>query len=271
MLRKYLAACFLMSFLVVGCTSKRPTVSGKKRGKPHIERAIDKKEPLAEDMERVEKTGAPLNIPYQKRVENYILEFNEIAKEEMIQYGIPASIKLAQGILESGAGASDLVLRSNNHFGIKCHTGWEGGRVYHDDDQRGECFRKYNDPKYSFRDHSLFLVDRERYKNLFTLRKDDYIGWAIGLKQAGYATDPTYPQKLIGIIERYQLQRYDNEVLGLASPTDKKIETYSVKPGDTLYSIAKRYELTVETLMKYNGLNDNTISVGQVLYLNPPN
>lgn len=276
MLRKSVIACFLMSVILIGCESKRPTVSYKKRAKPPVERPIDKKEPRSEEMERVEKTGA-LNVPYQTRVENYILEYSEIAKEEMIQYGIPASIKLAQGILESGAGAGELAMKSHNHFGIKCHTGWEGGRVYHDDDQRGECFRKYNDPKYSFRDHSLFLVNRERYKNLFTLRKNDYIGWAIGLKQAGYATDPSYPQKLIGIIERYRLQRYDDEALGLAQPEtrsspseSKKIETYSVQPGDTLYNIAKRYALTVETLKKYNGLNDNTISVGQVLYLNSP-
>lgn len=270
MLRKSFLACFLMAFLIVGCESKRPTVSYKKRTKPHVVRPTDKKEPRIEETERGEKTITPINTPYQTRVENYISEYSEIAKEEMIQYGIPASIKLAQGILESGAGGGELAMKSNNHFGIKCHTGWEGGRVYHDDDQRGECFRKYNDPKYSFRDHSLFLANRERYKNLFTLRKNDYIGWALGLKQAGYATDPSYPQKLIGIIERYHLQRYDEEALGLREPGVKKIETYSVRPGDTLYNIAKRYELTVETLKKYNGLNDNTISVGQVLYLNPP-
>lgn len=279
MLRRSFIACFILVFLVIGCKSKRPTTSNKDRSRPktehttRVDRPTKTKEPRMSEIGKVEKTPTPVNIPYSTRVENYINEFSGIAKEEMLQYGIPASIKLAQGILESGAGAGELALKSNNHFGIKCHQGWEGGRVYHDDDLRGECFRKYNDPKYSFRDHSLFLVHRGRYKNLFSLRKDDYVGWSLGLKRAGYATDPSYPQKLIGIIERYQLQKFDEEALGIrkegADPKNKKIETYLVKAGDTLYSIAKRFEITVETLRKYNGIIDDSISIGQVLYLNP--
>lgn len=278
MLRKSFVVCLLLAFTMVGCTSKRPTVSYKKRShkQPRVERPVEKKSPRQEEMEEVQQVATPANVPYNTRVQNYIDQYHEIAKEEMIQYGIPASIKLAQGILESGAGMGELALKSNNHFGIKCHLEWEGGKVYHDDDERGECFRKYNDPKYSFRDHSLFLVQRSRYKELFTLRKNDYIGWALGLKRAGYATDPSYPQKLIGIIERYHLQKFDEEALGLrkpdstpsSRPMDKSIETYSVQAGDTLYSIAKRFDITVETLKKYNGLEDNTISVGQILYLN---
>lgn len=218
-----------------------------------------------------DKRDVPVNMSYNTRVENYINQFSGIAQEEMKQYGIPASIKLAQGILESGAGAGELAVKSNNHFGIKCHQGWEGGRVYHDDDERGECFRKYNDPKYSFRDHSLFLTSRGRYKDLFSLDKDDYVGWSVGLKRAGYATDPRYPQKLIGIIERYQLDKYDREALGMngdvVDSENRKIQTYLVQAGDTLYSISRRFGVSVDALRKYNNMEDNTISIGQVLYL----
>ena len=191
--------------------------------------------------------------------------------EEMLQYGIPASITLAQGILESGAGRGDLTKKANNHFGIKCHD-WTGDRVYHDDDELQECFRKYKDPKYSFRDHSLFLTERSRYQDLFKLKKHDYKGWARGLKKAGYATDPRYPDKLISIIERYNLRQYDTMVLGdqvtlIEEPNSNKIESYTVKRGDTLYSISRRFNITVDTLKEYNGLTSNTISIGQVLYL----
>lgn len=257
-----------------GCKSKK--TASKYRKKHKTERVVranqtggDKNTKAGEPKEVV----VPVNIPYSERVANYINEYAGIAKEEMLQYGIPASITLAQGILESGAGAGELTLKANNHFGIKCHTGWKGDRVYHDDDERGECFRKYNDPKYSYRDHSLFLTQRSRYQDLFKLRKNDYKGWAKGLRKAGYATDPRYPDKLIGIIERYNLTAYDDEVLGKSvsgiAPDDSKIGTYSVKAGDTLYSISRRFNLTVETLKKYNGLKGNDLSIGQVLYLHP--
>ncbi|MCB0465027.1 MAG: glucosaminidase domain-containing protein [Aequorivita sp.] len=254
------------------CKSKKTAVSHKKNHK--TERVVRVKQHTKEKdtkAEEPEVTVVPENVPYSERVANYIKEYNDIAKEEMLQYGIPASITLAQGILESGAGAGELTVKANNHFGIKCHTGWEGDRVYHDDDERGECFRKYNDPKYSYRDHSLFLTQRSRYKDLFKLRKDDYKGWAKGLRKAGYATDPKYPDKLIGIIERYNLEAYDKEVLGkkvsTTKPDDSKISTYSVQPGDTLYSISRRFNLTVETLKDYNGLKSNDLAIGQVLYL----
>ncbi|WP_339611973.1 glucosaminidase domain-containing protein, partial [uncultured Planktosalinus sp.] len=202
-------------------------------------------------------------------VDNY----RDIAKTEMLLYGIPASIKIAQGILESGAGRGDLSRRSNNHFGIKCHTGWTGESVRHDDDELQECFRKYNDPKYSFRDHSLFLTGRSRYADLFKLKKDDYKGWAKGLRKAGYATDPKYPDKLISIIERYELYKIDQEVLGneanIANPDTSKVNIYTVRKGDTLYSIGRRFNIPVETLKQYNGLLTNDISIGQVLYLHP--
>ena len=256
------------------CKSKKTATTHRK--KPKTERVVKVRPHIKEKETKVEVpevVNVPVNIPYSQRVANYINEFKDIAKEEMLQYGNPASITLAQGILESGAGVGELTLKANNHFGIKCHTGWEGDRVYHDDDERQECFRKYNDPKYSYRDHSLFLTQRSRYQDLFKLRKDDYKGWAKGLRKAGYATDPKYPDKLIGIIERYNLDKYDEDVLGRkvssTNPDDSKIGTYSVQAGDTLYSISKKFNLTVETLKEYNGLRNNDISIGQVLYLHP--
>lgn len=220
-------------------------------------------------------TSPPANASYEQVVQIYIQNFKEVAKEEMLLYGIPASIKIAQGILESGAGRGSLTTRSNNHFGIKCHVGWTGESVRHDDDELQECFRKYNDPRYSFRDHSLFLTSRPRYSNLFSLKKDDYKAWAKGLRQAGYATDPKYPDKLINIIERYELYKLDQEVLGtevsVVKPDSSKVNTYTVRIGDTLYSIGRRFNIPVETLKQYNGLASNEIQVGQVLYLNPKN
>ena len=141
----------------------------------------------------------------------YINRFDDIAVSEMYRSGIPASITLAQGLLESGAGKSQLAVRSNNHFGIKCHNDWQGGRVYHDDDAKGECFRKYDKPEDSYRDHSDFLRYRDRYKSLFEFEITDYKSWAHGLKKAGYATDPKYPSKLIDLIETYRLYQYDTQ------------------------------------------------------------
>lgn len=219
--------------------------------------------------------GTPAPKRYVDKVAGYIATYAPVAQEEMSLYKIPASITLAQGILESGAGESELTRKANNHFGIKCH-GWKGGGVYHDDDRPQECFRKYKDPKYSYRDHSLFLTERKRYASLFDLKPDDYRGWAKGLKAAGYATDRKYPDKLINLIERYQLYKYDGEVLGKTAVAYGKSSTvgqsssreYVVQQGDTLYSIAKRFQLTVEQLKQYNNLRDNNIGIGQVLYLN---
>lgn len=141
--------------------------------------------------------------------ERYISQFAGLAVEEMYRSGVPASITLAQGLLESRYGLSELAVNGNNHFGIKCHNTWDGRRMYHDDDRKGECFRKYSSPEESFRDHSDFLRYRDRYKFLFDLETTDYEGWAYGLKKAGYATDPAYPSKLIRLIEDYRLYEYD--------------------------------------------------------------
>ena len=146
--------------------------------------------------------------PTYNSTEDYIAFFKAVAIHEMKLYGIPASITLAQGILESGSGKGRLARQANNHFGIKCHD-WTGPRIYHDDDRAQECFRKYNDPSQSYRDHSLFLAKRKRYADLFKHKITDYKAWARGLKKAGYATDPQYPKKLISLIERYKLYRYD--------------------------------------------------------------
>jgi len=210
----------------------------------------------------------------------YIDQFDEIAKNNMKQFDIPASIILGQGILESGAGTGALSVLANNHFGIKCHKDWTGPSVKYDDDAAQECFRKYEQADESYKDHALFLTTRQRYKGLFEIEKGDYKQWAAGLKAAGYATDPKYPEKLTGIIERYQLQKYDAEVLGieyvptnLTTPSTAIVQsstanTYTVMPGDTLYSISKKFNISVDELRSKNGLSDNALSIGQTLLIN---
>ncbi|MEN2400791.1 glucosaminidase domain-containing protein [Flavobacterium sp. MC2016-06] len=219
-------------------------------------------------------------------INNYVLQFKDIAMGNMQKYGIPASIILAQGILESGAGRGDLAVDANNHFGIKCHNDWLGESVRHDDDSSQECFRKYTEASESYRDHALFLVGKKRYATLFTYEKDDYKSWAKGLRAAGYATDPNYPDKLISYIERYNLHQYDCQVTGKnytpinktaparasSSNTNTNISSnsndpslYEVQKGDTLYSISKKFNLMVDDLKQKNNLTDNALSIGQKL------
>ena len=212
----------------------------------------------------------------------YIRKYAPIAVKEMHEYKIPASITLAQGILESGRGRSELALKSNNHFGIKCHTGWTGERVYHDDDKKGECFRKYLYPETSYNDHSLFLTQRKRYAFLFNYNIKDYKKWAYGLRKAGYATDKKYPSKLLKLIKDYKLYEFDKVKKGKYSKEIKKLNdgktfkkpivvkksktnTYTVKKGDTLYAISKKFGVAVDFIKKLNNLKDNTISIGQKL------
>ncbi len=159
----------------------------------------------------------------------YINSYKQLAIEEMIRTGVPASIKLAQGIHETEAGRSELVLKSNNHFGIKCKSGWEGEKVYHDDDARGECFRSYNSANDSYIDHSNFLKESQRYAFLFQLDPTDYKSWAYGLKKAGYATNIKYSQILIKIIEQYDLQHYSLIALGKA-PAENEVWAATKKP-----------------------------------------
>lgn len=159
---------------------------------------------------------------------NYINAYRDIAMEEMHRTGVPAAIKLAQGIHETTAGTSDLVKRSNNHFGIKCKSNWTGESVKHTDDAPNECFRKYNDPAQSYRDHSDFLKASNRYASLFNLDPLDYSAWAYGLKKAGYATNPKYPQIIIKLIETYNLQDYTMIALGKMPPKEDVIATVAV-------------------------------------------
>lgn len=162
-------------------------------------------------------------------IKDYIAKFKDIAIEEMNRTGVPASITLAQGIHETGAGTSKLVLKSNNHFGIKCKAEWKGESVSHDDDARGECFRRYADPTESYKDHSDFLKNRAHYATLFQLDPTDYEGWAHGLKKAGYATNPKYPQILIKLIKDYKLQDYTLVALGRKVMDDETRDIASVK------------------------------------------
>lgn len=151
----------------------------------------------------------------------YIIMWKDVAQQSMRVYGIPASITLAQACLESADGNSELAMKGKNHFGIKCH-GWEGKKIYHDDDKKGECFRRYKHAEQSFEDHALFLSERKRYAALFELKPDDYKAWAKGLKRAGYATNPKYPALLIKIIEDNKLYEYDEEVLKEGKRNRKK-------------------------------------------------
>jgi len=190
----------------------------------------------------------------------YIAKYSDLAVDQMKQYGIPASITLAQGLLESDAGRSSLASKCNNHFGIKCHSDWKGRRMYHDDDKKQECFRCYSSAEDSFRDHSLFLVNGSRYKSLFQLKTTDYKGWAKGLKAAGYATSPTYADKLIELIERYGLDSYDNRNGVRLKPGQLPHQPLIVngqrcvrlRDGETLKDIAREYGMTLNLLRRFN-------------------
>jgi flagellum-specific peptidoglycan hydrolase FlgJ len=278
---KFFFAILCMLFLA-SCSSSRKTFTKKKNNVKILENPINKLPSVRQQqhVKKLEKGNNPLN----KYTLQYIKKYAPLAVLEMHKYNIPASVTLAQGILESGIGRSQLASKSNNHFGIKCHTGWKGAKVYHDDDEKGECFRKYKFVETSYKDHSEFLSGRRRYANLFKLRKSDYKGWAKGLKKAGYATEKNYPKKLIKIIETYELYEFDKirekdlkRVKKETSKTERKpkIKTkkrvkkyYEVKKGDTLYSIARKYETSVTKLKKVNALTGNTLSIGQKLLIN---
>ena len=206
--------------------------------------------------------GAP--IKWNQVYQNYINQYKDVAIEGMLKYGIPASITLAQGLLESSAGRSDLVIQGNNHFGIKCH-GWTGRTIYHDDDARGECFRAYKNALESYEDHCKFLRERPRYRSLFDLDRTDYRSWAYGLKRAGYATNPSYAQILINIIELYKLyefdkaKHYDRFMVKHSGPhpIHKYNENYYiiVRQGDTFKSLSKELDISAHKLARYNERN----------------
>lgn len=289
MIKKILLLSILL--ILASCNTSKPVIITKK-GVSHS--------PKKEVVKTPTKSGAKTKHPKQSKsnsatetihstsktvvtsdlINGYIFHYKEVAMGNMKNYGIPASIILAQGILESGAGLGDLAVSANNHFGIKCHKDWTGESVSHDDDSDQECFRKYKDPAESFKDHAVFLTGRSRYATLFSLPKGDYVAWAKGLRAAGYATDPNYPEKLINYIERYNLHQYDNQVLGKAyvinaNQTTRPVKTvktevadlslYEVQKGDTLYSISKKFNLLVDELKQKNNLVENGLSVGQKL------
>lgn len=255
----------LLSFLIFSCGSKKTVVTKKTKTKQTEQVVVNKKQPLGQ-----QKGTTPV-VSKINSTQEYIETFAAIAQKEMTLYNIPASITLAQGILESASGKGRLSVEANNHFGIKCHT-WTGAKIYHDDDAKGECFRKYNSAKYSFRDHSLFLTSRKRYASLFDLNVSNYKEWARGLRAAGYATDKKYPQKLISLIERYELYKYDDEVLGVNTAKRKfkaeaKILKHVVVKGDTLYSISKRYNTSVKAIQNANNITGTGLAIGQVLII----
>lgn len=214
----------------------------------------------------------------------YVENYSSYAIQNMRMYRVPASITLAQGILESGSGNSELARKSNNHFGIKCGSHWTGGKTYHDDDAKNECFRTYKSVLDSYNDHSKFLTTNNRYINLFTLQIDDYKSWAKGLSKAGYATNPNYASRLINIIEDLKLYSFDE---GIKHP--KPLQEYAssqghnvlslnnlnivkAKNGDTYYKLAKRFGLTLRQIHKYNFMKQNNqeiLKTGDIVYLEP--
>ena len=216
-----------------------------------------------------------------KAYEDYIRRYRTIAVDEMKKHGIPASITLAQGLLESGAGKSELARKSNNHFGIKCGHGWRGRTVRYSDDRPNECFRAYRHVKDSYEDHSKFLCTGSRYAFLFRLKITDYKGWARGLKKAGYATDPRYADRLIGIIELYDLDRYDKkgglkQVERFPNPHDPYLANGLVyivgRPGDTFKMLGKELDMSSRKLRKYNELpKDYRFRGGEIIYLEKKN
>lgn len=225
-------------------------------------------------------------LKWNSRYQAYIDQYKDLAIAEMLKYNIPASITLAQGLLESSAGMSELARNGNNHFGIKCHD-WTGARTYHDDDATNECFRAYRDVYESYEDHSRFLARQPRYRSLFRLKRTDYKGWAKGLKKCGYATSPTYAKQLIGIIELYKLHKYDkakkydkfmverSSVKDVAPSINlHPIHIYNknyylnVRQGDTFRSIAREVGISYKKLAKYNERDKNDRLIpGEIIYL----
>jgi LysM repeat protein len=274
-MNKYLLPLAIGIIFLASCKSRQYHRNNKK-----IETAANKANPNFKDFTTL----------------SYIDTFKGVAIEEMNTYGIPASITLAQGIIESGSGNSSLAKYANNHFGIKCTSEWKGKAYYKDDDKSNDCFRVYKDARDSYKDHSEFLK-RKRYSALFELDKNDYVNWAKGLKQAGYATNPRYPDMLINTIEKYQLHQYDQpesepdkikredrvfteinanipketkKFAPVETPPSKQVinttdPNYTVQKGDTLYNIAKRYNMTVEELKTLNNMHDEGIKIGQKL------
>ena len=222
---------------------------------------------------------------WNARYQQYIDQYKDCAIEQMLKWKIPASITLAQGLLESGAGESQLARQGNNHFGIKCH-GWPGATIYKDDDARNECFRRYASPFDSYEDHSVFLATGKRYQDLFKLKLTDYKGWAKGLKAAGYATNPKYADRLIDIIQLYRLYQYDKarsyDKFMTKHAKDQNVNGKPLHPigqynknyflyarkGDTFRSIGEEIDISYRKIARYNERDKNDpLSEGEVIWL----
>ena len=216
--------------------------------------------------------------------QDYVKTYKDYAIESMNTHQIPASITLAQGILESGSGNSTLAKSSNNHFGIKCGSQWNGRKTYHDDDEKNECFRSYRSVLDSYNDHSTFLTRNKRYSTLFLLEITDYKGWARGLSKAGYATNPKYATLLIQIIEDLELYTYDrimpHQPIFAQVRTNQQnvlfinqIRVINASRGETYYQIAKQFGLTLRQIHKYNNTKfyrkEALLQEGDVVYLEP--
>lgn len=228
-----------------------------------------------------------LNVFGQKKLtpEEYIEKYKDDAIKEMYLHKVPACITLAQGMLESGNGNGALCRNANNHFGIKCHNEWAGETYIMDDDAKGECFRKYENALDSYSDHSMFLFSRSRYASLFELKMVDYKGWCYGLKEAGYATDPKYPERLINLIEKYNLQNLNNtgEIPKQNFPSHDVIEPKMAirqiyrfnhiqfiitKENDSFYKIAQDFKLELNDILSYNDLSKtDKLVYGQKIYI----
>ena len=224
-------------------------------------------------------------IKWNQTYQQYFNQYKDIAIEQMKRYNIPASITLAQGVFESGAGRSELAAKGNNHFGIKCN-GWNGRKTYHDDDEDNECFRAYDSAYESYEDHSKFLVNSPRYRQLFSLKKNDYKGWAKGLKAAGYATNPQYAYKLIEIIQLYKLYEYDDaksyDKFMIEHTKDHPVngqdlhvikifnKNYYIiaRQGDTFKSLAQEIGISYKKLAKYNERDKrDELEPGEIIWL----
>jgi flagellum-specific peptidoglycan hydrolase FlgJ len=288
MIRKSIFLLLVLFF--VSCNTNKSVIQTTKKGsKPNTPTVSSDRKPIRNGSVENKSNAKPdqnynpntqiLEATTRVKVTNemilaYIETYKNVAQSNMKKYGIPASIILGQAILESGAGTGPLSVQANNHFGIKCHKDWLGESIKYDDDSIAECFRKYYNVADSFRDHALFLTAGVRYSTLFKLNQTDYKAWAKGLKAAGYATDPQYPTKLIGLIERFQLYKYDGGSIGKIQESENEIakipsdtERYVVVKGDTLYSISKKYNIPIEDLKKQNNLFDNSISIGQPILI----
>ncbi|MBR1688422.1 MAG: glucosaminidase domain-containing protein [Prevotella sp.] len=224
---------------------------------------------------------AGAQIKWNQRYQEYFDQYKDVAIQQMLRYKIPASITLAQGVFESGAGQSELTRRGNNHFGIKCH-GWTGRTTYHDDDARNECFRAYGTAYESFEDHSKFLTGSRRYSPLFLLKQTDYKGWARGLKECGYATNPQYAQKLIEIIQLYKLYQYDTATsydhfyAERIQQGDVRYQIHEfnqnyyviARRGDTFRTIADEVGISYRKLAQYNERDKrDVLEEGDIVFL----